>query len=481
MTSTFAGLGTALSALIAQRQAIDVAGQNMANASTVGYTRQRAEVSSVAGTTVASRNSLNVNVGQGVAVTGITRLGDAFLDAKVYATTGSASFLTARADAYSTLETSLGEPGTTALSSQLSSMWAKWSDVANSPDSAATRSVLLEQSKVVADQVNSLYSAVGTQWTSTRSKLAGLVENVNAVASNVADLNARIAQVTNSGGNANELIDQRNTQVSQLSDLVGASVQNRPDGSVDVMVGGNVLVSGARTQQVQLAGAQSFADATGTASTPGKGVDLVWSDNPTLAVSMSGGQVAGMITVLAPVDGTGNGGTLTEAAARLDSLATDIASKVNALHTTGTDLNGNPGGAFFSVGSGPGAAATLKVAITDPNAVAVASGTNGSLDGTLADTIAQIGSASDGPSATWHATVVDLGVRSSTATQRATVADAAKTSAVQLQTAQTSVDTDEETINLEAAQRAYQGAARVLTTMDDMLDTLINKTGLVGR
>jgi flagellar hook-associated protein 1 FlgK len=77
--------------------------------------------------------------------------------------------------------------------------------------------------------------------------------------------------------------------------------------------------------------------------------------------------------------------------------------------------------------------------------------------------------------------VVQLGVRTASATSRSTVAEASRASAASQQLAQTSVDVDEESTNMLAYQRAYEGSARVLTAIDQMLDTLINRTGLVGR
>lgn len=110
MASTFSGLGTALSSLIAQRQALTVAGQNIANANTPGYTRQRVDLASVPGAQVPSMFATSDGVGMGTQVTGISRLSDQFLDTQLRSHTGTASFLAARADAYTTLETSLGEP-----------------------------------------------------------------------------------------------------------------------------------------------------------------------------------------------------------------------------------------------------------------------------------------------------------------------------------------------------------------------------------
>ena len=95
--------------------------------------------------------------------------------------------------------------------------------------------------------------------------------------------------------------------------------------------------------------------------------------------------------------------------------------------------------------------------------------------------LAALAKSTSGADATWAAFVVDLGVQSASASSRATVAEAARSTASAAQLAQTSVDTDEETVNMLAFQRAYEGAARVLTAVDEMLDTLINRTGVVGR
>jgi flagellar hook-associated protein 1 FlgK len=133
------------------------------------------------------------------------------------------------------------------------------------------------------------------------------------------------------------------------------------------------------------------------------------------------------------------------------------------------------------VTAGIPAALGLSVAITDPKDVAAADPANGALDGSWADTIAQLATAPGGPDQVWRDFAVDLGVRTRAATQRATVLEAARATAENLQLSSASVDLDEESINMLAYQRAYEGAARVLTAVDEMLDVLINRTGLVGR
>lgn len=476
--STFSGLGTALSSLIAQRQAIEVSGQNVANANTVGYTRQRAALGSLPAATVPSMFSTTNGVGQGTSVTGFERLGDVFLDARLRNETSGASRLATIATEFKTLEGSVGEPSDTGLSAELTKFWSAWSDVANSPDAASTRSVLLQRAGSVADRLATLYNDTGTQWSQALTTTKSLVTQVNTTAANVADLNTRILAITNAGGSANELMDQRDQLVTSLSGLVGASVRSNEDGTVDVMVAGNALVSGSKVNELAVS---ADSPSSFQAAVDGGAVQVVWARNGNPA-GLDGGKVAGLLTVLAPPAG---GGVLTGAATSLNAMATTIATQVNAIHSTAYTVDGYAAGTtagdFFTLGAGQPAALGLSVAITDPDDVAVAAGGKGALDGSLGSAMAALATATDGPDAQWSAFVVDLGVKSASAASRATVAETARATAASAQLAQTSVDTDEESVNMLAYQRAYEGAARVLTTIDEMLDTLINRTGVVGR
>jgi flagellar hook-associated protein 1 FlgK len=188
-----------------------------------------------------------------------------------------------------------------------------------------------------------------------------------------------------------------------------------------------------------------------------------------------------VLSVLAPPDSTGTGGLLTEAAASYNTVATALATTVNAVHSTGVDVAGNPTGDFFALDASQPAALGLSVKVTSVDQIAAATPGSGAMDGSLADTISQLHLASGGADTTWNTFVAKLGVASKSATTRSTVAESARSSAEGLQMAQTSVNTDEESVNMLGYQRAYEGAARVLTAVDEMLDTLINRTGTVGR
>ncbi|GHS89504.1 flagellar hook-associated protein 1 [Actinomycetota bacterium] len=472
--STFSGLGTALSSLIAQRQALEVSGQNVANANTVGYTRQRASLSSLPAASVASMFATNNGVGQGTYVNGIERLGDLFADTRVRTQTSGAAYLAEISAAYTELETNVGEPADTGLASQLSDMWTSWQDVAKGSEKDSARAVLLERSTAVIDRIGSLYTNAQTQWNQAVTTTQALVTQTNATAANIADLNDRILAIQNSGGSANELLDQRDLLVTSLAETVGATARTRDNGEVDVFVGGNALVDGAKSHDLAVTVPVSFTDAVENGGT----VEVVWADTPTRPAGLTGGRVAGLLAVLAP---PANGGLLTAAAASYDALAQQIATQVNALHSTAKTASGADGGDFFTFAAGKPAALGMTLAVTTSAGIAVGAAGQGAYDGTIGKQIAALGTATDGPDASWSATVVQLGVRSASASSRASVSEAARASAVQQQQSQTTVDTDEETVNMLAYQRAYEGAARVMTAIDEMLDTLINRTGVVGR
>ncbi len=477
--STFSGLSTALSSLIAQRQAIDVTGQNIANARTPGYTRQRADLQSVQALSAPTLHSNKQTVGNGVVTTGITRIGDIFLDSRVRAESSSAGFSAARAGVLGRIESSIDEPSDTGVSAQLQAFWAGWQDLSGSPQESATRRVLLGEAQNLVAQISDGYRVTETQWSQLRTETQTLVTNLNSTAESVADLNKQIRAILVSGGAANELMDQRDLLVTELSSLAGAQARHREDGTVDVMLSGNAIVSGINTHKVEVTGSFTMAGGIGQPPAALDQVALRWAGSGT-ALTLEGGRLASNVAELAPAD---QGGSLAIAADAWNALATKIHGSVNALHGTGQTLTDPPGpaGDFFALAAGQPAATGLSVAISDPWQIAAGVAANGALDGSLGDRIAQLGAAPDGPDAQWREYVVDLGVRTRQATTRAGVIEASRQTAEQIQLSYTSVDIDEETTNLLAMQRSYEGAARVLTAIDEMLDVLINRTGVVGR
>ena len=473
--STFGGLSTAYSGLVAARAAIDLTGQNIANATTEGYTRQRVSQSAVGSASASSIFRAGVNIGQGVQVDRIARLGDSILDSRVQAAAASAGYWNVAASSVSTIETSLNEPGKNGLSTTLSDFWSAWQNLSNNPGSTGHASTLLAQADQLVSRIADGYTQAAAGWGDARTATLTTVQSVNATAAQVAQLNDQIRRTTASGGSANELIDQRSLLVKNLAGLTGSTVRENSDNTIDVVLGGNALVSGTTSRSITLAGAARVEDAAGTPP------HLEWSGGGG-TVDLDGGELAGRLTTMGPAEPGGTGGPWAESAALYNRLATSLATSVNTIHTGAVTPTGAPGGEFFHIAAAGGAPAlALSVVPTDVSTIAGAASGKGGKDGSKADEIADLAGSTTGPDAIWAGYVVQVGVLARTTSQQAMLSDQNAAAATTAQTSQSAVDLDEETMNLLTFQHAYQGAARVLTTMDEMLDTLINRTGLVGR
>jgi flagellar hook-associated protein 1 len=475
--STFGGLNTAYTGLVAARQGLNVVGQNIANVNTDGYTRQRISASATGSLAHTGMLTAAIQVGQGVSVNGIARLGDVHLDARARATAAIAAYTDVRADAMSTLEVSLQEPGANGLSAQLNEFWAAWQDVANNPGEAASAGLLLAQAGVLTAQIAHGYQQVDDQWSQMRGDVDGMVAQVNDAADQVAALNGLIRSTLASGGSANELIDQRSALTTTIATLAGGTVRESPDGTVDVLIAGNAIVTGTTAGALKVLGSSQMAAATGVGGTTSDPARVVWASGSESAATLDGGQIAGALSVLAS---PAAGGVLATAAESYNTLATRLATDVNALHFTGTTVNGATKLDFFTLDSALPAALGLTVVPTNANGIASGNGSD-TYDGSIADAISQLSIGATSPDSIWATFVTQTGAATKTELQRATLADLASSSAAGMRLANSSVDLDEENVNLLSFQHAYQGAARVMTAIDEMLDTLINRTGIVGR
>lgn len=472
MVSTFGSLATAYSGLAAARAGIDVTGQNIANAGTAGYTRQRVTQNSIPATQTGFMRGAAALAGQGVSVDGIARLASLTLDVGVRVAAGSSAYADARATALSALETGLHEPGKDGLSAKLDAFWSSWSELASHPDDPGAASAVLGAAGTVAAALSSGSKAVDAQWSSVRGTVAGQVTQLNDAAKQVADLNGRIRTALASGGTANELLDQRDQLTEQIATLAGGTTRTNADGTVDVLLGGNPLVQGTDARAVALSGGERLAD--------GAAVTLTWTSGSAGAVSLSGGSIGGALAVLAPANGNGTGGALAQAAASYDAVATQLATTVNAVHATGTTPAGTTGTAFFALAAGVPAAQGLSVVPTDGSGLATRNAA-GQLDDSFADALSRLGTGPGATDTTWATFVAGVGTASRSAATESTLTGLALTNARTQQQSSAGVDLDEENVNLLSYQHAYQGAARVLTAVDEMLDTIINRVGLVGR
>ncbi|RBY89533.1 flagellar hook-associated protein FlgK [Blastococcus sp. TF02A-30] len=471
MSGTFSGLNAATTSLWAQRRALDVTGQNIANVNTNGYSRQRADMQAIGGSAVPAFYSTSDGIGGGVSADDITRIRDVFLEGRGHTEHANYARQAVEAGALEQVETAFREPGDQGLQSMLTDVWDGWEAVANNPDTDAARAQALQQMQTLVGGLHFASASLDAQWKQTRENLTVLVKDVNAAAATIADLNQAIQRATQTGLPANDLADQRDVLVMQLADQVGATVRQGKDGMLDVVVGGVTIVGGASAAKLAVAGGLDMGDTAG---------------NPVRLVTAVGGY-----TVAA--DGTAAGqvgvlnGTFPKYQKELDQLAKGVADAVNGLHVNSptnptSDKLGNPGGAVFdSADGGAITAATIRVAIIDPARIAASVITGGAnTDNSNADRIAQLRNAPSGPDANYRKLVVQLGVEAATANRNVDIQAVITTQVDAARESVAGVNIDEEMTNMLSFQHAYSAAGRLVTAIDEMLDVLINRTGRVG-
>jgi flagellar hook-associated protein FlgK len=467
--STFSGLNAASTALWAHRRSLDVAGQNVANAQTEGYSRQRVGLQAMGGSVVPAFYSVGSGIGQGVSVEEVARIRDAFLEGRGHLEHSRSAALAAESETLTFIEKAFREPGDTGVQSLLGEMWAGWDDVTNAPNDLPARSQLLQRMDTLVDGIRFTQSTLDAEWNAVRSDLEVLVDEVNVASTLLAELNVAIRNAKNGGLPANELSDRRDLLAMELADKIGGTVRHGEQGVVTVTVGGINLVSEGRATALTVAGTTD--------------VNAVAGDPPRIVTAgggyavRPGGAVSGQLGALTSI--------IPAHRAALDTVAGQLATVINAGQANGWDLDGNVGGPLLGSTAGPITASTLTLLSTDPRQVAasgVAPGALGpSLDSSNADAIAQLRLSTTGPDARYRQLIVDLGVQAAVTARNLDIQQVITTQVDAARESVAGVNIDEEMTNMLSFQHAYAAAGRLVTAIDETLDLLINRTGLVGR
>ncbi|HWM11207.1 MAG TPA: flagellar hook-associated protein FlgK [Solirubrobacteraceae bacterium] len=457
--SSFYGLQTSLRGLLAQQRLLDTAGHNIANASTKGYSRQEATLVASAALQIPSggiAGGSGAHLGSGVDVQQYRRIRDQFVDLQYRGQNTNLGEWSARAESLDRAELSLAEPGENGINEQLSRFWDAWANLANAnADPAAAKQALVEQAAGLADSFKTVRSQIEMVQSQSYAEYADLARaggvpspgdaggEVAQIAKDIADLNDTIRRFITSGDLPNDLLDRRDQLLDDLSQYGQISVEAQTDGTFNV----------------------SFVDkaSAGTTYPVVTGVTASWAGPPAGDAWSPGGRLGGLLDVAKP------GGTLESYLATLDTVASSLATVVNATY----------GGTFFETGPG-GAAGSLRVEASldaDPQTVVAGSGASGTRDIALAVSQLRDHGAVDGA---YRAFIAQIGTHVREAVRQEGNAQVLTDAVENRRQSVSGVSMDEEMSNLVRFQRAYQASSRAMSTMDEMLDVLINRTGRVG-
>ena len=316
--SLIGALNIGSSALAVSQTQIQTTGNNIANANTPGYTRQ------VAGQTALPTQQIHTGifVGTGVDLTGIQRQIDQALESRLRGAASDGSAADSTQQWLGRVESTFNALSGNDLSTQLSTFFNSWSNLANTPQNAGLRQVVLSNGDTVAKTFQSLRGQLVNLSGDSGSQFKALAGQANDLAQRVADLNAQIVITEGgTGGTSGTLRDQRDQTLRQLAQLVDAQTVEQPNGSVNVYVGSEPLVTNAQNRGIAVK--QTIVDGLPAVSAVFK------ADGGTL--NITSGQLGSLTSVQRQVGDT---------VAKLDSQANALIFQLNKIHASGQGLQG---------------------------------------------------------------------------------------------------------------------------------------------
>jgi len=466
--SLFTGLNIALSGLEAQQSVLAVTSHNIANASTPGYSLQEADLAPnppYSPPAVQQGNGPE-QFGMGVTVASVQRVTSQFLTRQLWDTQSQLGGSSEQSTALGQVQSMLNEPSSTGLNSTLDAFWNAWQNLGNDAQSTAARSQVVAAGQALTSQFNTLSGQITGLQSSLDATVGQDVGQVNQMTAQIATLNQQIGAATAAGQNPNDLMDSRDTLIGKLAKLMPVSVTWQSNGEADVAVGTTQVVGG--------------PNATSLVATPNPAnhnfLGLTWSIG-NIPATISGGSLGAVLTM--------RDTTLPGYLSQLDALASGIATQVNTVQAAGFDASGSPATSdpFFTSTSGPITAASITVnpsVVGNPSLLAAASSASaGPGDGSNAVKIADLqnsaflGGGTQTPTDAYSALVGQVGSDVQAANNAQANQQALQQSIQNQQQQVSGVSLNEEMTTMVEAQNAYAAAAKVASTIDTMLGSLI--------
>ncbi|NRS18488.1 flagellar hook-associated protein FlgK [Brevibacillus sp. HB1.4B] len=494
MRSTFHGIEVSKRGLFAQQSALNTTGHNISNANTEGYSRQRVNMQATTGLPyVGMQASIEPGLlGTGVQATSIQRLREEFLDIQYRNEHKRQGYWDGRLETLEKLEGIMNEPSDTGLQKVMDQMWQAWQDLAKDPTDTSARAVVRERSKAVADTFNTLTNHIKEVQTDLNNVVNVKAMEINSLGQQIANLNNQIANVVPHGYQPNDLYDQRDVLLDKLSKLVEIRATQSTAGMVNVTIEGREFVTGITSQPV----ATVQNPATGLSDMTLGGAAFV----PTT------GYMAGTLQSRDQI--------VPNMLKRLDVLAVNLTKEINDLHRAGRSLSDINNGTvqdlpFFvdanSLAANPvtkdypkGASSLVinpeimksldAIAAAQEEAGRTPVGNNKSALA-IASVKFKVLAAGTGPndlaeSSTldnyYRYTISQLGVDAQEAKRNQLNSEMLVGTVDNQRQSVSGVSIDDEMAEMVKYQHAYSASARVMTSMDEILDKVINGMGRVG-
>jgi flagellar hook-associated protein 1 FlgK len=464
MLSLFGVLNMAGQSLSVETQATAVSGQNLANVSNPAYADEQLHVQAAP-----SLDTTSGDEGTGVQATKITQLWDSLLNSQIVAEDSVSGSLNSQQSALQQTEaylneqlsssSSTGTSSSNGLAADLSGLFNSLQTLSTDPTSIPDRQAVAQSAQQLTQQFNSVSSGLTTVASDLNTSIQNGVTSSNNDLSQIAALNEQIINAQADGGTDNNLIDQREKTIEDLAGYANITTSAQSNGAVNVSIGGVTMVADGATPD----SLQTYTNSSGQL--------MIQAQNAGTPLTLTGGSIEGSITTR-----DGQVATLQNS---INTLASTLITQFNSVYSGGYDLNNNSTQDFFT-GSDAASIGVNSTVVNDPTTFQ-ASGTSGATgDNTVVLSLANLASQSLSSlsnqtlSQSYAATIGDFGSALQSVNSQISNSTAVSQMLTTQRSSETGVDTDTEMTNLMQYQKAYEASAELITTVNQMLETLID-------
>ncbi|WP_226037126.1 flagellar hook-associated protein FlgK [Aquibacillus saliphilus] len=515
MSSTFHGLEVAKRALSTQQAALYTTSHNISNANTEGYSRQRVNFEQIS-TLTGSRNTERIasQIGSGVQAGSIERIRDKFLDVQFRNENSKVGYYESKANAMDQMESIMNEPSESGLANSMDQFWQALQDLSVNPEDSGARSVVSQRGMAVAETFNYLSKSLNGVRGDLKNQTDVTTKELNSITNQINNLNNQIGEIEPHGHVPNDLYDERDRLVDRLSTIADVSVTyEKSSGQPSEIAMGKATItlngSGDENGITLVDGAEGSVNHLHVSYDDDNNVDNLTFYNPselnegqdpaTVADAQtvtgnsfgSNGELKGLIEMNGyVVSDTEVGGFYNQMLDGLDEMASAFVSEFNEIHRSGANLVDEESYDFFEINPDGRAAATIGVTddIKNDKDKIAASANGDSGDGSNAVLLAEAMNNKDvdlgnktSVKSYYESMIGEIGVISQEASRMANNAGVLRQQVEENRSSVSAVSLDEEMTNMIKFQHAYNASARNMTTVDEMLDRIINNMGLVGR
>ncbi len=461
MSSSFFGFTIGVKALSASQKALEVISHNVANINTEGYKKQEVVLTTTMPEGIPAINRLITagQLGSGVEVSAIRRLHDHYIERELNKELQNSGKWEQSVKIFENIESIFNEPTENGLREMMDLYWNSWRELENFPENYSVRKNLVENSKSFCNLLKSTYQKLINLKKDLNTEAKIKVEDINNLTSQIKQLNSLIKEVVINGDSPNDLMDKRDLLINQLSKLVNIDLKSSNFNQVNIFIGGTAIVRENNSFNLEA----NLNAATGV-------YDILWKDT-LRPVDIENGELFAILNF--------RDNYIPDILKKLDDLAGFFIENTNLIHSSGYGLDGISTGYNFFSGTGVLDFNVNSEIDNNLNLIAAAATPNKPGDNLNVSEILNLRDLRilDSNSSTsdefYNNMIIKIGVEAQQCVREGKNSDLLINKINLRKESVSGVSLDEELVNMLKFQHSYNAAAKVISTMDSLFETII--------